>query len=211
MRIAVLADPVIKQEIIFKGTGENEIIWADTIKVLEMLSDIDGYFDLEFVPDNQRIERLKKLQGPIFINAVEVTISELGPRFIRLNAWPTFINRPLIEVAAKTEEPVQGIMKALGWKYQVVPDIPGMLTPRVIAMIINEAYFTLEQQVSTKDEIDIAMKLGTNYPYGPFEWADKIGLKKIHSLLERLAKDDERYRPCELLAMEAHHEILRFR
>ena len=211
MRIAVLADPVIRQEMIFKGTGENEIIWADTIKVLEMPSDVDVYFDLEFVPDNQRLGRLKQLQGPIFINAVEETISELGPNFIRLNAWPTFINRPVIEVAAKNEENVQGIMDALGWKYQVVPDIPGMLTPRVIAMIINEAYFTLEQQVSTKDEIDTAMKLGTNYPYGPFEWADKIGLKKIHSLLGRLAKDDERYRSCELLAMEAHNEILRIR
>jgi 3-hydroxyacyl-CoA dehydrogenase len=45
-------------------------------------------------------------------------------------------------------------------------------------MIINEAYFALEDNVSTKAETDIAMKLGTNYPYGPFEWGQLIGLKK---------------------------------
>ena len=74
-----------------------------------------------------------------------------------------------------------------------------MITPRVIAMIINEAYFTLQAGVSTKEEIDTAMKLGTNYPYGPFEWADKIGLNRIKTLLQTLSKTDTRYLPAENL------------
>src|ERR1700710_2457559 len=48
---------------------------------------------------------------------------------------------------------------------------------RVVAMIINEAYYALDAGVSSKESIDLAMKLGTGYPYGPFEWADRIGLR----------------------------------
>jgi 3-hydroxybutyryl-CoA dehydrogenase len=62
-------------------------------------------------------------------------------------------------------------------------------------MMINEAFIALNEGVSTKEEIDIAMKLGTNYPYGPFEWSEKIGVEKIKSLLEKLNHYQERYKP----------------
>ena len=100
------------------------------------------------------------------------------------------------------ETTVRDVFSSLGWKYRIVPDVPGMVTARVISMIINEAYFTLQAGVSTKDEIDTAMKLGTNYPYGPFEWSRKIGLKNIYALLLALSKIDARYQPCELLQKE---------
>ena len=73
-------------------------------------------------------------------------------------------------------------------------------------MIINEAYFTLEENVSTKEEIDIAMKLGTNYPYGPFEWSKKIGLKNIADLLKELFITEKRYQPAALLLKEASEQ-----
>ena len=60
-------------------------------------------------------------------------------------------------------------------------------------MIVNEAYYTLGADVSSRDEIDIAMKLGTSYPYGPFEWSEKIGLKRINELLKELSRTDKRY------------------
>jgi 3-hydroxybutyryl-CoA dehydrogenase len=68
-----------------------------------------------------------------------------------------------------------------------------MIAARVIAMIINEAYWGLGEGISTKAEIDIAMKSGTNYPYGPFEWSEKIGLSKIGALLKKLSEEDRRY------------------
>lgn len=73
---------------------------------------------------------------------------------------------------------------------------------RIISMIVNEAYFALGDGISTKAEIDIAMKLGTNYPYGPFEWATIIGLKKIYALLQNLGRDDARYAIAPLLKYE---------
>ena len=69
-------------------------------------------------------------------------------------------------------------------------------------MIINEAYFGLGDDLSTKAGIDTAMKLGTNYPYGPFEWCEKIGTEKIYSLLKKLEATNSRYTPAPLLAKE---------
>ena len=85
------------------------------------------------------------------------------------------------------------IFDELGWDFQMVPDTIGMITPRIVSMIINEAFFSLFEKVSTREEIDIAMKLGTNYPYGPFEWCDKIGPGRIQQLLHELQKTEARY------------------
>ena len=68
-----------------------------------------------------------------------------------------------------------------------------MIGPRVVAMIINEAHFALSENISTKAEIDIAMKSGTNYPYGPFEWCEMIGIEKIKNLLHHLKMENSRY------------------
>jgi len=208
MRIAVLSDDQLKSEFLQKEISvEVEIIWADTLKVLYSISEVDVYFDLLFNGDVERTSRLKTLTGnPVFINAVNYSLGETGTSFIRINAWPTMLKRDITEVAI--HEPSQkaileNVFRHLHWNYQLVPDVPGMITPRVIAMIINEAYYTLEQEVSTRDEIDIAMKLGTNYPMGPFEWGQKIGLKNIYSLLYKLSSLEPRYLPSPLLKEEA--------
>jgi 3-hydroxybutyryl-CoA dehydrogenase len=126
--------------------------------------------------------------------------------YVRINAWNGFFERPVIEIATGIEgiKPLaEEALNYLGWKFTWAPDEPGMIAPRVIAMIINEAYFGLGENISTKAEIDIAMKLGTNYPYGPFEWAEKIGIRYIYSLLKKLQETDERYAPAPLLEAEA--------
>jgi 3-hydroxybutyryl-CoA dehydrogenase len=212
MRICVLAEDQMRSEFLQKGVpGEIEIIWADTVKVMYSVSDIDVYFDLLFHPDRERMSALSKITDkPVFINAVNQTLNETGGSFIRINAWPTMLNRAITELAIRNlaqEEIIASVFKELQWQYLIVPDIPGMITPRVIAMIVNEAYFALEQNVSTKEEIDIAMKLGTNYPLGPFEWSGKIGLGNIYSLLHELSLTNERYRPSELLRTEASGEV----
>ena len=98
----------------------------------------------------------------------------------------------------------EAILHSIGYNCLFVSDIAGMVAARAIAMIINEAYFGIEDEISTKEQIDTAMKLGTNYPFGPFEWADKIGIKNITTLLVELYKTDERYKPSVLLLKEAN-------
>jgi 3-hydroxybutyryl-CoA dehydrogenase len=139
--------------------------------------------------------------APVFINSVAVTLQELNlpPNVFRINGWPGFLERPLWEVAAAANQHTAIIEQQLNKKITLVKDEPGFVSARIIAMIINEAYFALGDAVSTKEDIDIAMKLGTNYPFGPFEWAEKIGLQNIYTLLEKLSAADKRYLPAPLL------------
>ena len=73
-------------------------------------------------------------------------------------------------------------------------------------MIINEAYYTLQEGTASRADIDTAMKLGTNYPFGPFEWSKRIGIKTIVKLLDNIYADthDERYKICPLLRSESY-------
>lgn len=197
MIVAILADDEIKAEIIDKGySGAVEIIWADSVQSLRII-EADAYFDLKFESDKERIVKLKfVLPKPLFVNAVIQTGKELPEGFMRINAWPTMMKRKIIEISAvdnSNVQKVENLFDKMGWEYQEVPDVAGMITPRIISMIINEAWFSVAENISTREEIDIAMKLGTNYPYGPFEWGEKIGVNRIHDLLAELQKTDKRY------------------
>ena len=138
------------------------------------------------------------------INDVSFPLKEIGAPFIRFNGWSTFLDKPVIEASCMDDlkETATGIFKALDKKVEWVPDTPGFITPRIITMIINEAYYALGDGVSTKTDIDIAMKLGTGYPYGPFEWSSLIGLKNINELLQQLMKLDKKYSPAPALKKE---------
>ena len=206
MTIAVLADDVLKNELLARGINENvEIIWADSLRALTII-DADLYLDLQFELDNERTKKLKQLlPKPVLVNAVPYTTKTIGQDFIRINAWPTFLQRDILEIAlpaSVSEEKISPILNALNWQFTLVPDIVGMITPRVVSMIINEAYYTLGSGVSTREEIDIAMKLGTNYPLGPFEWAEKIGLHRLFELLKEMGRTDERYAIAPALHVE---------
>ncbi len=68
---------------------------------------------------------------------------------------------------------------------------------RIVAQLVNEACFAVEEGVAEVDDIDTAMKLGLNHPRGPFEWAAKLGATRIIEILHALhARGDERYRPA---------------
>jgi 3-hydroxybutyryl-CoA dehydrogenase len=197
MIVAILANDEIKAEIINKGySNAVDIIWADSLQSLKVI-EADVYFDLLFENDSERISRLKfLLPKPLLVNAVIPTGKDLPSGFIRINAWPTMMHRKVVEIAAVEGEKIpdiETIFDEIGWAFQVVPDITGMITPRIISMIINEAWYSLAENISTREEIDTAMKLGTNYPYGPFEWGERIGMHRVRDLLKELQKTGTRY------------------
>lgn len=84
---------------------------------------------------------------------------------------------------------------------EVVGDRVGLVSARTLAMIINEGAFALMEGVADAEDIDVAMKLGTNYPEGPLAWADQIGPDVILHVLQALHDEyqEERYRPSVLL------------
>ncbi|MFT3683198.1 MAG: 3-hydroxyacyl-CoA dehydrogenase family protein [Ferruginibacter sp.] len=172
---------------------------------LEAIAGRPANADAYFVMDSVIEFDFNTIAVPVFINAVDITLSSLHApvNVIRLNGWNGFLKNETWEIAGSISGEAQLVLSSLNKKHTIVPDKPGFVSARIIAMIINEAYFALEDNVSTKEEIDIAMKLGTNYPFGPFEWAGIIGIKNICSLLEALSLTDERCKPCPLLKKEA--------
>ena len=68
-------------------------------------------------------------------------------------------------------------------------------------MIINEAYFAIQEELATKEAIDDALRFGVNYPQGPFEWVQTFGEDKIYLILNHLKRitGHKRYEPCSLL------------
>lgn len=220
MTIAVITEKYTKQQLttIFPGEG---IDWRLTPQV-EEAPGAAAYFDLDFVNEEERCAALSRLQPAlIIVNAVTPTIKEIGYPFVRINAWPGFLERNIHELAVPEETAAAGNGKApdeptsqrvatlyrqLAREYRIVPDEPGMISARILATIINEAFFTWEAAVSTKEEIDTAMRLGTNYPLGPFEWGERIGLGRIAGLLGALSSTNPAYVPSPAL-LEAVEKI----
>ena len=130
------------------------------------------------------------------------------PNLFGFCGLPTLLNRPLLEVSLYDEadrEKLAATCAALGTDYRVVQDRVGLVTPRVICMIINEACYTLQEGTASIKDIDLSMKLGTGYPRGPFEWANATGVARVYAVLEALWHDthDERYKVCPLLKRQA--------
>ena len=150
----------------------------------------------------------------VFVNTCYVTLATLARNnrqqratVFGFNGFPTLFNREFLEVSLLNSDDAPALADAcakLKTKYLRVDDRVGLVTPRVICMIINEAYYAVEETTATADAIDLAMKLGTNYPYGPFEWCERIGLTSVYELLEVVYNEtgDERYKISELMRRE---------
>jgi 3-hydroxybutyryl-CoA dehydrogenase len=197
----------------FPGEG---IEWRLTPQV-QQLPGADVYIDLDFVNEAPRCEALNRLRPAlIIVNAVTPTIREIGYPFVRINGWPGFLERNIHELvtpdataATRPEAPAQqriaDLYHRLTREYRLVQDEPGMISARILSSIINEAFFTWEAGVSTKEEIDTAMRLGTNYPFGPFEWCDRIGPDRIAGLLGALSRTNPAYLPSGALLRAGGH------
>lgn len=200
MRIVLNANPQQAAVFLSRTIPDTVTIYRKGIDVLP--AQADAWFDLCFETDGAAFSEITN--APVFVDAVLTTTKALPDNYIRINAWNSFLERSVMEVVpAKNNRAFEPILSSLGWNYQIVPDVPGMIAARVIAMIINEAYFAWGDEVSSKQDIDTAMKLGTNYPHGPFEWCSIIGIWHIHQLLQLLAKEDDRYTPAPALTAEA--------
>ncbi|GAO45290.1 3-hydroxyacyl-CoA dehydrogenase family protein [Flavihumibacter petaseus] len=164
----------------------------------------DIYIDADFRFETSRMEALaRKTPAIIMVNEVIHTCAELPQGFIRYNGWNGFSSQPLLECASASgqlPDPVVRAAENCGWCWKMVPDQPGLVRPRIISMIINEAFLAAEEGVSHTTEIDVAMRCGTNYPFGPFEWAEKIGLRNVYTLLKQMAAGNPRYQPASGLS-----------
>lgn len=120
---------------------------------------------------------------------------------------PPLAKAGLVEVAralqtsAAAWERALAFWRELGLEPLTVADGPGLVRARVLCNLINEAATALMEGVASAQDIDTAMKLGMNYPHGPLEWADQIGLDTVLGVMRALQEEwgEDRYRPAPLL------------
>ncbi|MEO6404507.1 MAG: 3-hydroxyacyl-CoA dehydrogenase family protein [Ferruginibacter sp.] len=179
-------------------SSANEVEWHRVLGTGNMCKEpADLYMNLDEDAYNQIYNTVK----PVLINSVIVTLKEISApiNFIRMNGWNSFLKNETWEIAGTNNETIDKFFRLMHKKIINCADEPGFISAKIISMIINEAFYAKQDKVSVPAEIDTAMKLGTNHPYGPFEWSLIIGKKNIYELLQKLAATEERYIPASVL------------
>ncbi|MBL7810682.1 MAG: 3-hydroxyacyl-CoA dehydrogenase [Bacteroidetes bacterium] len=175
----------------------------------------DLFIDLNFDTNPERISHYAgNIRTVFLLNTVCCTAESAmvaaglkwsGETIFGINAVPTFLQRSLLEISnpfGLDTKGAESIAHSLGYAAcEWVQSRVGMVTPRIVCMIINEAFYTLQEGTAGAGDIDAAMRLGTNYPMGPFEWCDKMGLDYVYTILDAVYTDtrEERYKICPAL------------
>jgi 3-hydroxybutyryl-CoA dehydrogenase len=179
------------------------------------------HFVIEAATENLELKKqlfrdLDKLCAPEVIlatNTSSISITTLGAvtkrpeRVIGMHFMNPVPIMKLVEVIRglvtddQTVQVVKTLCEKLGKTAVEVNDAPGFVANRILMPMINEAVYTLQEGVATKEAIDEVMKLGMNHPMGPLTLADLIGLDVCLAILNVLYEGfgDPKYRPCSLL------------
>ncbi|WP_053363519.1 3-hydroxyacyl-CoA dehydrogenase [Bacillus sp. FJAT-27251] len=105
-----------------------------------------------------------------------------------------------LETSDETAEAARSVARQMGKETVVINEFPGFVTSRISCLVGNEAFYMLQEGLGTPEEIDKAIKLGLNYPMGPFELVDLVGLDaRLNNLKYLHEKLGEKYRPAPLL------------
>jgi 3-hydroxybutyryl-CoA dehydrogenase len=126
----------------------------------------------------------------------------IGTHF--MNPVPLMKGVEIVKTLLTSKETVEvslDFIKSLGKETVVVKDSPGFVTNRIITLVMNEAAKLLEENLASIEDIDKIEKLSHNWPMGPFELADLVGIDVIVDLLEGIYQQTgwERYKPAPLL------------
>ncbi|PKL87496.1 MAG: 3-hydroxybutyryl-CoA dehydrogenase [Ignavibacteriae bacterium HGW-Ignavibacteriae-2] len=141
------------------------------------------------------------------ISITELSSNNRADKFIGMHFMNPVPVMKLIEIIRgySTSDETYNIIKELALKLNKIPvevhDYPGFISNRILMPMINEAIFTLYENVASAEDIDTVMKLGMNHPMGPLTLADFIGLDVCLAIMNVLYEgfNDSKYRACPLL------------
>lgn len=223
--ICLLGDEQLVKEYsaLFQDHGIAVLEVKNLATVKNSAKKITAAFELSIAATDQRKKFLSALNDalpvhvPIVSNCLTETLltqsHELQhrERFLGIAAFPTLIANALVELTASiytsktTADAVQLLFTAVKKETVLVQDSVGMVMPRILCQLVNEALFTVQYDIASPVDIDDAMKLGTNYPHGPIEWGEQAGFSNVVAVLDALYHHhhEERYKVAPLLRQMA--------
>ena len=192
------------------------------IKASQDFADVaDADLIIEALAEDMEIkkEQLRKLDGIakpdaiLATNTSSLSITELAgvtkrpDKVIGLHFFNPVPVMKLVEVisgrrtAPEVQDKAIAFCKDLGKTPVTVDEAPGSVVNRLLIPMINEAIGVYAEGIASVEEIDTAMKLGSNHPMGPLELGDFIGLDVCLAIMEVLYTEfsDSKYRPHPLL------------
>jgi len=121
-------------------------------------------------------------------------------RLVELTTQPT--------TAPATVAAAERFFATLGMHAERVGDAPGLVLGRIVAQLVNEAYFALGEGAGSAADIDAGMELGLNHPRGPLAWGELWGLDAVLAVLDGLGAEyrEERWRPAPALVRALRHD-----
>lgn len=205
---------LLQQELVLAGrlgkkSGQGVYAWQDELPAapwLSTLNETDSASHIQHEGDN-----VIYLDDVLLVETQGETAQALASRFCRPVVVVDRMEGNAAIIAAAASNPESATRKAAYYLQQQgknvlqIADYPGLLVWRTVAMIVNEALDALQKGVASEQDIDTAMRLGVNYPQGPLAWGEKLGWRRLLTLLENLQRHygEERYRPCSLLRQRA--------
>ncbi len=159
-----------------------------------------------------RMDRTIPENALLICQCVDVTLTEIATwiehperlvgfdsLFLANGPIASLVASPVLNNQVRTA--AEAFFTSLGKEPIWVGDSPALILPRIICMLANEAAFAAGEGVAEMNTIDKAMQLGTNYPKGPFAWANEIGYITVVDILDHLHDEygEERYRVAPLL------------
>jgi 3-hydroxybutyryl-CoA dehydrogenase len=145
------------------------------------------------------LDRLFPPEAVIFADAYATDLTALAKRLrhpervVGFGVLGSLARQSAIEIvdAENTSddalELAQELFEAIGKRVVLVEDHPGLFLGRTIGSIVNEAVYAVQENVASPADVDLAMRLGTNYPLGPITWGREIGGDRVVRILQRLA------------------------
>lgn len=213
--------------------GKQPLNTAERLNILAGFGKAQLLYDLMLEAVTENINTKKKIFAEFDLRAHETSLFASNTSSLSITTLSTavnpkrqgrvvglhFFNPPrimkLLEIiTTEATEPsalslARDIAARLDKTAVVCKDAPGFITSRLGIVLLNEAIFALQEGLMSAEDIDTAMKLGYNFPMGPLQLADFIGLDVVFAVTQTLYENyqDPKYRPCLLLRkkVEAGH------
>ncbi|NND04269.1 MAG: 3-hydroxyacyl-CoA dehydrogenase [Acidimicrobiia bacterium] len=144
------------------------------------------------------------------VSAVDKLVPDLN--IVAVDACLDWPSAEVVAIAGgdqSAEADAAAVLGAAGLEARVVGDGPGLVLLRIMCQLASVAADAVLKGVATVKDVDTAMRLGTNYPIGPLEWADQVGAGRVVEVLDNMADyyGEARYRPSSLLRRTADNDV----